>query len=278
MITHSGGSGMSWPSPSLWWIQNWSWRTTKHIMTFHDVQTTKTCELWKKTPFVNHHFSGFSHYFCGRYLTLDKYLPMVCCWWTETFHIQTRTYGVLKLWHSSFGTCTRNCIEWIPKKLFKTQDQNLSIVQCLLNFTGYIRTDNHALFSSHTSLSRDQSSHPHPGCVYSPAVQVKVVWAMQKVLQEQFFTTPELMRQLWSCLGDYLQGFAQRNKDFVSNGGCKKNTWKSWKPYHVMKFLTLRMAGGTLKTVVRLQASSISSIWSVCYVCFGRTRVYIGDC
>ena len=93
---------------------------------------------------------------------------------------------------------------------FKNQDQSLSIVQCLLNFKAIFAPTTMPCFQV-TPRERDQSSHPHPGCVYSPAVQIKVIWAMHKVLQKQFFTTPELMRQsfdsqknesnLWSCLG-----------------------------------------------------------------------------
>ena len=73
---------------------------------------------------------------------------------------------------------------------FKNQDQNLSKpIEAI-----FAPTTMPCCFQV-TPRERDQSSHPKPGCVYSPAVQVKVVWAMHKVLQKQFFTTPELMRQ-----------------------------------------------------------------------------------
>ena len=62
-------------------------------------------------------------------------------------------------------------------------------------FASYICFDNRCLiFKSHVTQETHQS-HPHPSCVYSPPVQVKVGWAMHKVLQKQFFTTPELMCQ-----------------------------------------------------------------------------------
>ena len=198
--------------------------------------------------------------------------------------MQTRTYGALKSWHSSFGACPRNweCIEWIPKSSrirIKTY-QNLSklyshLQQCLVVFKSHLAKEiNQAIQNLAVSIPPLSKSKSFGRCTkYCRSnFSLRLSWCVKALILKRTNRTVVL-------LGDYLYGFAKKYKNSmykwwlikkktvkfihsfivscheISMVKSKSIQWFSWEKmgpiqWKGLKQITLRMTRGTLKTIV----------------------------